>query len=99
MVDVVELDRPANGAGPQRSDRARGAVEDGGVVYMPRTGFTMTNREHRFLDPGIVQQPRVHSGRARIIYLPEADRLLKTTLAGEDRSELHGMMTRFTGWA
>ncbi len=97
MVEIVELD--GTGAGPRRADRVPGTVEAGGVVYMPRTGFTMTNREHRFLDPGIVRQPRVHSGRARVIYLPAARRLLKTTLAGGDRDELQAMMARFSNWA
>ncbi|HTO83987.1 MAG TPA: Kdo hydroxylase family protein [Methylomirabilota bacterium] len=97
MVEIVELD--GAGAGPRRTDRVLGAIEDGAVVYMPGTGFTMTNREHRFLDPGIVRQPRVHSGRARIIYLPTAQRLLKTTLTGGDRDELQAMMGRFSDWA
>jgi hypothetical protein len=38
--------------------------------------FSLWNEEHRFLSPSIVNQPRKHAGRARIIYLPEARRLL-----------------------
>jgi hypothetical protein len=59
----------------------------------------MTNREHSFLDPAIVKQPRRHSGRARIIYLPASRRLLKTTLEGGAREELEAMMERFSTWA
>jgi hypothetical protein len=66
---------------------------------MPRTGFAITHREHGFLSPTIVQQPRIHSGRARIIYLPDSQRLLKTTLSGADQDHLQAMMVRFSGWA
>jgi hypothetical protein len=99
MVDVVELDGPSETGGAPPRNGIANAVEDGAVVYMPRAGFTMTNREHRFLSPDIVDQPRVHSGRARIIYLPTSRRLLKTTLAGADRDDLQAMMARFSAWA
>src|SRR5262245_16825771 len=99
MVEVVELDCSAGSMSPPRFDHVMDAVEGGAVVYMPRTGFTMDHREHGFLNPDIVQQPRVHSGRARIIYLPASQRLLKTTLAGSDRDELQAMMARFSDWA
>ena len=99
MVDVVELDRALESASAQLGNSIVDIVEDGGVIYMPRTGFTMTNREHGFLSPAIVRQPRVHSGRARIIYLPASQRLLKTTLEGADRDDLQAMMARFSGWA
>ena len=99
MVDVVELDRPFENSSTQVRNGVASAIEDGAVAFMPRTGFTMTNREHRFLSPEIVQQPRVHSGRARIIYLPSSQRLLKTRLTGVDRDDLQAMMTRFSGWA
>ena len=97
MVDVVELDHPTIGA-PTAAPSAD-AVESGAVVYMPKTAFTLTNREYDFLNPDIVEQPRVHSGRARIIYLPASQRLLKTTLAGTERVELQAMMARFSDWA
>ncbi|HUL07266.1 MAG TPA: Kdo hydroxylase family protein [Candidatus Acidoferrum sp.] len=99
MVDIVELDRPFENALATAGSSIADAIEGGAVTYMPRTGFTMTNREHGFLTPDIVQQPRVHSGRARIIYLPSSQRLLKTTLTGADRDDLQAMMARFSGWA
>jgi hypothetical protein len=99
MVDVVELDRPLESASTQARNSIVTAIEDGAVAFMPHIGFTMTNREHGFLSPEIVQQPRVHSGRARIIYLPSSQRLLKTRLTGVDRDDLQAMMARFSGWA
>jgi 3-deoxy-D-manno-octulosonic acid hydroxylase-like protein len=75
------------------------AAENGDVLYLPHDAFAMTNREHVFLDPAIVKQPRRHSGRARIIYLPASQRLLKTTLEGGARAELQAMMARFSAWA
>jgi 3-deoxy-D-manno-octulosonic acid hydroxylase-like protein len=99
MVDLVEIDRRPGVAGTSATGRAVEALENGEVLYLPHDAFAMTNREHLFLDPAIVKQPRRHSGRARIIYLPAAGRLLKTTLQGDARAELQAMMARFSSWA
>ena len=82
MVNLLEIDRRSGTLGAAGIGRARAmeAVESSNVLYLPHEGFATTNREHRFLDPAIVKQPRHHSGRARIIYLPASQRLLKTTL-------------------
>src|SRR5215467_4727023 len=99
MVDMVEIDRRPGVAGAPPNGHAAEAIENGDVLYLPHDAFAMTNREHLFLDPAIVDQPRRHSGRARIIYLPAAQRLLKTTLEGSARDELQAMMARFSAWA
>ena len=99
MVEMVEIDRRPGVAGAPRNRDAAEAMENGDVLYLPHDAFLMTNREHGFLDPAIVKQPRRHSGRARIIYLPAGQRLLKTTLEGGARDELQAMMARFSGWA
>src|SRR5262245_20786604 len=98
MTEVVAMEQraPNLAALPQT---ATDVVERGDVLYLTNDAFTMNNREHLFLDAAIVKQPRRHSGRARIIYLPAAQRLLKTTLKGSDREELMAMMKRFSGWA
>jgi hypothetical protein len=99
MVGLVEIERRSGVAGASANGRAVEALEDGEVLYLPHDAFAMTNREHVFLDPAIVKQPRRHSGRARIIYLPASQRLLKTTLEGDARADLQAMMARFSGWA
>ena len=99
MVEMVEIDRRPGIAAPPLDGRAAEAVENGDVLYLPHTAFELTNREHRFLDPAIVKQPRRHSGRARIIYLPASQRLLKTRLEAGARAELQAMMARFSSWA
>jgi hypothetical protein len=99
MVDLVEIDRRPGVAAASATGHAIEALENGEVLYLPHDAFAMTNREHLFLDPAIVKQPRRHSGRARIIYLPAAGRLLKTTLQGDARAELQAMMARFSSWA
>ena len=99
MVDLVEIDRRPGVTAASATGHAIEALENGEVLYLPHDAFAMTNREHLFLDPAIVKQPRRHSGRARIIYLPAAGRLLKTTLQGDARAELQAMMARFSSWA
>jgi hypothetical protein len=98
MVELVEIDRRPGVAGAPPTSAVE-ALENGEVLYLPHDSFQMTNRERLFLDPAIVKQPRRHSGRARIIYLPASQRLLKTTLEGEARAELLAMMARFSAWA
>lgn len=97
MVEMVEIDRRFGEA--SSNGHAAEALEDGDVLYLPHDAFVMTNRERAFLDPAIVKQPRRHSGRARIIYLPASRRLLKTTLEGDRRKDLQAMMSRFSSWA
>ncbi len=99
MVSLVEFDRRPGTSEAPPNGRAIEAMENGDVLFLPHTAFEMSNREHGFLDPGIVRQPRRHSGRARIIYLPASQRLLKTTLEGSARDELQAMMERFSAWA
>jgi len=99
MVEMVEIDRRPRAPAASSDGRAVEAVESGDVLYLPHDAFAMTNREHVFLDPAIVKQPRRHSGRARIIYLPASQRLLKTRLEGGPREELQAMMARFSSWA
>jgi hypothetical protein len=99
MVEVLEIDRFVGDRDPDKRERTIEALENGSVVYLPRHGFQLWNEDHRFLSPSIVNQPRKHAGRARIIYLPEARRLLKSTLEGEARDDLERMMARFTDWA
>src|SRR5262245_19016488 len=99
MVDMVEIERRPGVAAGSSDGRAVEAVENGDVLYLPHWSFQVPKRGRGLLDPGIVKQPRRHSGRARIIYLPASQRLLKTTLVGGARDELHAMMTRFSAWA
>lgn len=99
MAEVVAIDRLVDAARPPATSPALDAVENGDVLFLPRDAFTLTNREYDLLDPRIVQQPRTHSGRARIIYLPDSRRLLKTTLDGGERDDLQAMMARFSAWA
>src|SRR5262249_22031042 len=70
MVEMVEVDRRPAAVGAAPNGHAVDAIESGDVLYLPHDAFAMTNRERVFLDPAIVKQPRRHSGRARIIYLP-----------------------------
>src|SRR5262245_43630308 len=99
MSEVLEIDRRAGSNAPLFQEEALAALEGGAVAYLPHDAFEMQAEERRFLDPSIVAQPRKHSGRARIIYLPAKQRLLKSTLQGKDRQDLEAMMVRFSDWS
>ncbi len=51
------------------------------------------------MTPDIVKQPRKHTGRARVIYEPDAKKTRRTTLATTQREEMGAMVARFTAWA
>ena len=95
MVNVVEVE----GRAGSPEIEAVETLENGDVLCLPHSAFELTNWEHEFLDPRIVKQPRRHSGRARVIYLPASGKLLKTTLEGLAHDELRTMMMRFSDWA
>ena len=84
--------------GAAANGRAIEALENGEVLYLPHDAFAMTNREHGFLEPGIVKQPRV--------IRPSPDHLssglatpAEDEAQGVARDDLQAMMTRFSGWA
>lgn len=58
MVDVMEIDRRPGVAAASPTGRAMEAIRSGDVLYLPHSAFPITNREHRFLDPSVVKQPR-----------------------------------------
>ena len=90
MSAIVTLDlaewRPVLAPGVQ--DAAVGAIENGGVLVLPRLGFALSERERRFLSPNW------SDGRAKNISL-DGTRLKGARGTAEDLSELTAMVARF----
>ena len=69
-------------------------ILEGGVLFLPRTPYTLNDGERRFLDPAI------SDGKAKNVnFDPLSERVGGTRLTDEPRQELARMMRRFSGWA
>ncbi|HET7031517.1 MAG TPA: Kdo hydroxylase family protein [Casimicrobiaceae bacterium] len=94
MSAVVTLD--FEGWLPTLTDEARDrvsrALEEGGVIRLPRVSFPLTDSERRFLSPGW------SDGRAKNISL-EGGSLRGAAGSGADRAELAAMVARFAAAA
>jgi hypothetical protein len=73
-------------------ERASRALEEGGVLRLPRVGFALTESERRFLSPSWSDR------RAKNISL-ESGRLKGATGSAADRAELAAMVARFAAAA
>ena len=100
MVQVLTVEgSPAEGS-PELRAQASETLEGGGVIFFPRLPFVMSEQERVFLDPAVVKQPRRHTGRARIIYEPHAQKIRCSALKGEaERRRMEAMMRRYAEWA
>lgn len=99
MVDLLEITEAPGSFGADTRERAIEALEGGGIVVLPELTFELGADEQVFLDPAVVEQPRRHAGRARIIFEPGSRKLRKAKLDGEERGDLGAMVGRYAEWA
>lgn len=99
MVEILKLDRWDGPAPPEVRARALETLEGAGIVYLPRHGFAIGERERAFFDPEIVNQPRQHSGRARIIFESGRGKTRRSKLAGDTQHDMEAMVARFCAWS
>ncbi|HET8701839.1 MAG TPA: Kdo hydroxylase family protein [Nitrococcus sp.] len=98
MVEILELHTPP--ADPETRSRALAALESGGIVYLPQHPFHLTDREQVFLDPAVVNQPRRHTGRARIIVETDIGKTRRCALDDKaDQTAMEAMVGRFEQWS
>lgn len=99
MDELFEIDRDEDVTGIDTREQALEALEFGKIIYLPQRTFEMTARERKFLDPSVVEQPRHHTGRARIIFEPDSGKLRKDKVDAETRRDVEAMVSRFSTWA
>lgn len=98
MAEILKLRIPITD--PAVRSRALATLEAGGIVYLPELPFHLTDREQTFLDPAVVNQPRRHTGRARIILETDIGKTRRCALGDKaDQSDMEAMVGRFEQWS
>jgi hypothetical protein len=112
-IEVCALDGVDLSAAQARRD-ALEALEGGGVVLLPSSGFQLLPRERELISDMrnfLVKEPTVSNGRPTIIFEPARGRITKLNFVFHGRKlvraqvrssvlpEIQGMMVRFGAWA
>lgn len=110
---LLTLDENADLSAPEVRQRALETVENGGVVFLPKSGFRPTDRERELISNTrelLVKEPKKRNGRPTIVFDPERGRMMKhfamvdgkiafASVRKNARPELEAMMARFATWA
>lgn len=98
MVEILELHTAPTD--PEVRSGTLATLEGGGIVCFPERPFQLTDREQAFLDPAVVNQPRRHTGRARIIVETDIGKTRRCALDDKTaQADMEGMIRRFEQWS
>ncbi len=98
LADTTTLDRADIRA------EAIKTLENGGIIYLPQPGFTLSDAEFRFVSDASVTLPtkaekRSQNGRPTIIYNPETGRLERSRIRSRQRPQLTALLDRYAQWS
>jgi hypothetical protein len=113
IVKLFTLDENIDLSAPEVRREALETVEGGGVVFLPKSGFQLTQRERELISNTkelLVKQPKKRNGRPTIVFDPARGRIMKhfamvdgkiafALVRSGARPELEAMMARFAAWA
>jgi len=79
-------------------------IENGGIIFLPQSGFALTDREKEImLDANITQPTRrertSRNARPTVVFDPALRKIVKGRIRKPERDELEAMMTRYSEWA
>lgn len=113
-VEVFELPEGVDLSAPPVQNDALEALENGGVVLLPKSGFELRARERELISDlrnFLVKEPGTANGRPTIIFAPARRKIARFNFAYAGRRlvraevkrsvlpDLEGMMARFSMWA
>lgn len=103
-VDVLEIGADANRADPDLRERARTVLEAGGILYLPRSGFELSEEERALVTDAAITLPtrrerESRNGRPTVIYDPRLGHVLHARMPSPGREALEAMMARYSDWA
>src|SRR5260221_13849986 len=96
-VEVSRLDEGVDLPAPHRRRDALGAVENGGVVLLPRSGFELLARERDLISDlrnSLVKAPGTANGRPTIIFEPLRQRIARFNFAYAGRNLVRAEVKR-----
>jgi len=104
VAQRIEVRDPDNFTAPDDRALALKTIESGGILYLPETGFELTQREREvILDTSATLPTRKErksvNGRPTVVFDPVDGKFLRTRMRPATRTELGAMMMRFSRWA
>ena len=101
---ILELPPGTDRNAPGFRERIRAVLEAGGILFLPCSGFELTERERALVTDAAITLPtrrerESRNGRPTVIYDPARGHILRTRISGSERRELEAMMARYSDWA
>lgn len=103
-VDILEIAPNADHTDPALRERARTVLEAGGILYLPRSGFELSEQERALVTDAAITLPtrrerESRNGRPTVIYDPRRGHILHARMPRPGREALEAMMARYSDWA
>jgi hypothetical protein len=106
VVKLLQLDGPETLSTAAVRSEALETLESGGIIYLPNSGFTLSEQEHILVSDAPITLPtpkerKALGGRPIVVYDPGRRRLLNSRIKIRQpvRSELENLLTRYAQWA
>lgn len=100
MTEILTLEGRPEAASQDLRERAIATLEHGGVLFLPDLAFSVKDGERPFLDRRVVDEPRKHTGRARVIMEPGSHKLRCTAVRdGAHKRTLQALLERYADWS
>lgn len=101
---ILELPPDSDRNAPGFRERIRAMLEAGGILFLPRAGFELTERERKLVADAAITLPtrrerESRNGRPTVIYDPARGHILRTRISDPERRDLEAMMARYSDWA
>jgi len=103
-VQLLEIDAAADQNSPAVQAAVLETLENGGVVYLPKSGFELSDRERELILDSSVTLPtrrerESRNGRPTVVFDPEHAKILGKRIRQPERGEFETMMARYSDWA
>jgi hypothetical protein len=113
-VKMLTIQSGADRSAPEVRRTAIETLEGGGVIYLPKSGFELTERERELISDTtkiLTRAPDVEDGRPTIIFDPERGhikkyhyaqvrgKMMRAQVRDTARADLEAIMARYGRWA
>jgi hypothetical protein len=113
-VKMLTIEPGTDLSGPEVRRAAIETLEGGGVIYLPRSGFELSERERELISDTaniLTREPDVQDGRPTIIFDPARGRIkkyhyaqvrgkmMRAQVRDSARADIEAIMTRYSKWS
>lgn len=102
-AELMEIDAATELTSPEVQANVLHTLENGGIIYLPKSGFELSEREREMILDSSVTLPtrrerESRNGRPTVIYDPEQAKILSNRIRQPARREFELMMARYSDW-